>query len=364
MKTTFLYILLFILFACVHSKPVSHKHHVLPAAELKPTGRTALHSDKGLELISSAAHFEFSFEGKECSLFVSIPPWLDHNYIQYTIDGEYQGRLRIDNKNTLPVVIQADKNGRHEVVIYKATEAHTGAVYIEKILAKGIQSVQPASLPLIEFIGNSITCGAAADTSDIPCGKGVYHDQHNAYLAYGPRLSRALGAQYILSSVSGIGVYRNWNSDGPAMPVVYERSGFNHQDPGWDFEKYTPDIVSMALGTNDLSNGGGVRPRLSFDSAQFVHEYLKFIQKVRSIYPSAKIALLSSPMIKGSKRLLLQNCLSTIRILAEKNSGIRISTFFFKPMEAGGCTGHPSVNDHAVMAKELYPFFKELLNNH
>ena len=31
-------------------------------------------------------------------------------------------------------------------------------------------------------------------------------------------------------------------------------------------------------------------------------------------------------------------------------------------MTAKGCTGHPSVEDHAVLANELEPFFKKLLN--
>jgi hypothetical protein len=39
----------------------------------------------------------------------------------------------------------------------------------------------------------------------------------------------------------------------------------------------------------------------------------------------------------------------------------KITLFFFKPMKAGGCSGHPSVEDHAVLAQELGPFFKTLL---
>jgi hypothetical protein len=30
-------------------------------------------------------------------------------------------------------------------------------------------------------------------------------------------------------------------------------------------------------------------------------------------------------------------------------------------MNARGCGGHPSVEDHAILAKELVPFFKSLL---
>lgn len=33
--------------------------------------------------------------------------------------------------------------------------------------------------------------------------------------------------RYMLSSVSGIGVYRNWNSDGPTMPDVYKNTYLN-----------------------------------------------------------------------------------------------------------------------------------------
>jgi len=30
-------------------------------------------------------------------------------------------------------------------------------------------------------------------------------------------------------------------------------------------------------------------------------------------------------------------------------------------MQAHGCAGHPSVEEHAVLANELLPFFKKLL---
>lgn len=365
MRKTFINFLIPIsfLFACVSSKPNGESQNVLTAKELKPFGRTAIDPDKGLELISSASNFSFSFKGRQCSLFVFIPDEISHNYIQYTIDGEYKGRIRINSKDSLPIVLKANGNGNHIVVVYKATEAHTGPIYIKSISASNIRSIIPSALPIIEFIGNSITCGAAADISNVACGKGLYHDQHNAYMAYGPRLSRALGAHFILSSVSGIGIYRNWNSDGPGMPELYEKTRFRANDDSWDFKIYKPEIVSIALGTNDLSNGDGVRPRQAFDSAKFVNEYVKFIQKLHSIYPDTKIALLSSPMIQGARRELLQNCLIVIKTMGEKVVGKPIAIHFFKPMETRGCTGHPAVDDHAIMAEELLIFFKELLKN-
>lgn len=100
----------------------------------------------------------------------------------------------------------------------------------------------------------------------MPCGSGAYHDQHNAYQAYGPRVARALHTNFVLSSVSGIGVYRNWNSAGPTMPQGYENTDFQPQSAQhWNFATYAPQVVSIALGTNDLSASDGKTPRLPFD---------------------------------------------------------------------------------------------------
>lgn len=334
----------------------------LYANALQPYGRTRLTTDDRLELISSAVHFSVRFNDTACTIYTALPSGMDHNYLQYELDGVYQKRLRVTQGNTpLHIAVPA---GEHTLTIYKATEAQTGPIFIQQVTAHGIQSVAPATAPLIEFIGNSITCGAAADASEVPCGQGVYHDQHNAYMAYGPRVARALSAHFIMSSVSGIGIYRNWNSDGPAMPQVYEKTGLTVDDKdAWAFEKYTPQVVSIALGTNDFSKGDGKRPRLPFDSATFVSRYIDFVILVQRKYPQAQIALLSSPMVHDSARTQLQNCLTAVKnaVDAQQTSAKPIALYFFEPMQARGCSGHPSVEDHAILANELLPFFRNLI---
>jgi len=360
----YLFLFLFVLLIdCNTSKKIAGKDS-LSASELLPYGRSSVTQDGSLELISSAVHFGFSFVGTQCSVMTSIPSWLDHNYLQYELDGVYQKRLRIGKDSSAPVVISAPSNGKHVVWIFKATEAATGAIYITKIIGKELKPLPYSNAPLIEFIGNSITCGAASDPSEVPCGAGQYYDQHNAYYAYGPRAARALGVNYILSSVSGIGIYRNWNSDGPTMPQVYEKLDLQLNDrPQWDFAKYHPSIVSIALGTNDMSNGDGKKPRLPFDSSLFVSNYIRFVQLVKSKYPAAQILLLNSPMVGGQRGQVLENCISAVKNEINKlfpNDKPAV-VFLFKPMQAKGCTGHPNVEDHAVMAEQLVPFLKKFL---
>ncbi len=353
--------------SCTSQKPVATQSRAqtfteLNAEQLKPFGRFALSNGK-LEMVSTAMHFGFTFEGNECLINAEVQPGT-HNYLQYEIDGKYIGRIRVDANNNSPIFIRTVGNGKHTLWMYKATEAHSGPIYITKVSGKNIVALERSSAPLIEFIGNSITCGAAADPSEVPCGTGQYHDQHNAYMSYGPVAARAVHANYIVSSVSGIGVYRNWNSDGPAMPEVFRSVDFQVNGRPWNFDFYRPDIVTIALGTNDFSKGDGVRQRLPFDSARYVHSYIDFVQSLQSYYPQAQIVLMNSPMVGGADAALMKNCLAAIKSEVDKKTVHLkpLKIFLFNPMKARGCSGHPNVEDHVILAKELMPYLRSLID--
>jgi hypothetical protein len=166
-----------------------------------------------------------------------------------------------------------------------------------------------------------------------------------------------------MTCASGIGVYRNWDVDSPNMPQVYEKIDLWPQSPAWNFSTYTPQVVSIALGTNDFADGDGVHPRKPFDSNAFIQAYVKFVQLIKSKYPNTQIALLNSAVLPDAKRAMLESCLTSVKqkVDALYPSGKQVAVFFCKPMQARGCTGHPSVEDHAILADELVPFFRQLL---
>ncbi|MGB4771376.1 MAG: GDSL-type esterase/lipase family protein [Chitinophagaceae bacterium] len=330
---------------------------------LQVVGRSAVLNDGRTELISPGAHFDIQFSGKKCAIIFSLPDANAHSYVQYELDGQYVGRYRIDALDTL--MINASQNGVHRACVFKTTEAHSGALYVNQIIGKKVKALAPQKIPVIEFIGNSITCGAAADPSEVPCGTGVYHDQHNAYMAYGPRVARAIGADFVLNSVSGIGIYRTWNKEYPSMPLIYGNLHFKDTDDvPWDVERFHPSVVSIALGTNDLSRGDGKSERAPFDSTVFVERYIKFVQIVKRAQPKARIVLLSSGMVIGENRELLQRCLAQVKnaIDLQYPAEPQVVIYFFKPMKARGCTGHPNVDDHAILADELIDVFRPLIH--
>jgi hypothetical protein len=162
----------------------------LPGSALHPYGRSMPADSGAVELIGSAAHFGVGFTGPRCVVYVHLADSSSHNYLQYEMDGVYQGRVRIEGRNRRPLVIKTGSTGHHTVWIYKATEATSGPFFIARVTGLGIVALERPEAPLIEFIGNSITCGAQADASETPCGVGEYIDHHNGYYAYGPRVSQ------------------------------------------------------------------------------------------------------------------------------------------------------------------------------
>ena len=92
-NNNFIIIFLFVS-ACSNLKLNGIKNE-LPATSLEPFGRTAINEQQELELISSAAHIGFSFEGDEANMYVNIPLTNGHNYLQYEMDGNQVCSRRI-----------------------------------------------------------------------------------------------------------------------------------------------------------------------------------------------------------------------------------------------------------------------------
>lgn len=320
-------------------------------------GRTEEMGDSAVALISSASYVNFKAEGDSLTFYLESPD-ADHAYVAVEMNKDYKGRFKVDGK---PIKIAlSDSLQDNEVKIFKATEASSGDVLFKGIKAEDISATERSEKPMIDFIGNSITCGMWAQTDEIPCGKGEWYDQHNAYLAYGPRVARALNADFRLSCVSGMGMYRNWNDeDQPVMPDVYENLRLNGDDSKKANLSKTPDVVSIALGTNDLSKGDGEKERKDFSKEKYVDRYIGFIQRIFELYPETRVILLSSPMITGENNEILTDCLDQVKSHFENKP---VSVFHFKNIGIHGCGGHPSVEDNRQMAEELIPVFKNQLS--
>ena len=293
-------------------------------------------------------YFTARFKGTRCEVILNDQVlWgKNHNYLEVVVDGKAR-RLQTKAAHDT-VVVDGLSAGVHSLLVCKNTEANIG--YLELVGIRCKQLVKPLPRPLrkIEFIGNSITCGAGADQSEIPCGKGVWQDQHNAYLSYGPTVARALNAQWSLSSVSGIGLIHSCCNLEIEMPQVFDKIDMRDDSLVWNFSKYQPDVVTACLGQND-----GVQ-----DSTAFCHAYVEFVQRLRNYYPSAQIILLTSPMADATLTAALKKYLTAVKTELNKRDG-NVDTYFFSKQYHNGCDSHPDLNEHEQIAEELRIFIRK-----
>ena len=322
--------------------------------------------NKGL-LIGAASYVEFEFNGSSVQVDMqSLDTTEHHNYVAIEVDGQYQGRLKVEAGAIKTYTIEAkNKSLKHKVRITRATEASNGQVLVDLSKVKALP-IQPINKKKIEFIGDSITSGMGNDLTGIPCGKGEWYDQHNAYLAYGPVVARALDVDYMLSSVSGYGMYRNWNSvqgEETIFPDVYNNLYLNTTNKTEFPKTYQPDIVSIALGTNDLSEGDGVKERLAFNKYKYIGNYIEFVQNIFKRYPNTEVVLLNSPMVSGDRNTTFLESLYAIKEYFKGSKNYDAITIFeMSTMSPKGCGYHPEAKDDQVMADQLIPFYQEILN--
>ena len=296
------------------------------------------------------------FTGTFCNVIVNDEMlWgKNHNYLEIVVDDTVLYRLETKGKRDTIRVANGLSNGSHTILIAKNTEANIGYLEFVGLQCKSLLPLDKKPTRKMEFIGNSITCGASADESEIPCGKGVWQDQHNAYLAYGPVTARNLNAQWILSSVSGIGLIHSCCNMDIVMPQVYDNINMRNKNDSlkWNFANYQPDVVTVCLGQND-----GVQ-----DSTLFCTAYMQFLQRLRGDYSKVKIVCLTSPMADSLLAASERKYLSSIVNFMNKKGDQNVSYFFFAKRYFHGCDSHPDVREHKEIAAELTAYIKKLMN--
>lgn len=352
-KILFSMMLSFVALFCVSAKelgnfyPGNHSY-------IQYTGRVDFSNTTKPKFWSSGVYLAIKFKGTFCTLQINDELlWGSiHNYLEIKVDDQPAYRIQLKGKENTINLAQNLSKGVHTIIICKNTEFENG--YVEIVGITCHQLLKPKEKPKrkLEFIGDSITCGAASDESVVKCEQGQWHDQHNAYGAYGPTTARNLKAQYHLSSVSGIGLMHSCCDKKIVMPQVYDKVNMAKDTIKWDFNAYQPDVVTVCLGQND-----GIQ-----DSAQFTSAYIKFAKTLRAYYPKAKLVFLSSPMANKELKATLVKYINAVVIKLKSTGEDHIGSYFFVKQYNAGCGSHPSVKEHELIGAELTAYLKKTMN--
>ncbi|HWB26482.1 MAG TPA: SGNH/GDSL hydrolase family protein [Chitinophagaceae bacterium] len=316
------------------------------------TGRIEFTNAKTPRLWSPGAYVEIGFTGPYCNITLNDEElYGQHNYIEIAIDDRAPTRVQTTGKTNIIKAAFGLSDSKHVITICKNTEASIGYIDFVGITCAGLYKLHKKPKRKIEFIGNSITCGAGSDLSVKPCGDDAWYDQHNAYMSYGPVTARMLNAQWQLSAVSGIGLIHSCCNMNILMPQVFDKVDMRTDSIPWDFSRYIPDVVTITLGQND-----GVQ-----DSAKFCSAYVDFIKTIRGKYPNAHIFCLTSPMADEKLTAVLKNYLTGIVDFINKAGDGRVHKYFYSQQYHHGCGGHPDLQEHTAIANELAAYIKKVM---
>ncbi len=208
------------------------------------------------------AYFRVNFTGTTVKIKVGYPT---HYYAKID-DGPWVSYYNASGTiNLTPTPLN---NGTHTLSVAQGKDYDYQFKFQGLILDAGATtSAPPALAALIEWIGDSITCGYTDEQANVSgygwvCSEQLLHTEHTQIAYPGIRL------------VSG--------DNGPGMDVQYfklQNPSFNAA-PTWDFTRYTPKVIVINLGTND--NG-------HVPEAQFRDSYITFLSNIRARFSTVEI---------------------------------------------------------------------------
>lgn len=349
---------------------------------ISPHGRL-LQGKDGVWFNWSCSGFTIAFTGSKLRAYlipigepspVSPPqhPVIEYPYAGVSEDGETLTRRFICEKEGWYTLFEGE-DGQHSLRLIKITENMRGKLLLASLETDGELLPAPAeNKPLIEFVGDSITCGYGneAPGRDEP----FRPEEENGWMSFGPQAARKLGMEFSCLSVSGIAVSDSKNGKFtfpcPQMNALYsytdrlmeEKSGGPFTD--WDFAAHPATIVLINLGTNDVNPVRFADSRSVGDEeeAWFTEQYQAFLKQVRSLNgPECQIVCTLGPLdyylydqIEKAVHRYQQET-GDQRITAFKLTGVNLMT------EGFGADGHPSMKTHTRLGKELAERLQKLL---
>lgn len=343
---------------------------------VKPLGRTKPLTDS-LWLAFSGAGAEFAFFGSRCEVTMAgdnraADAEQSDNYVRLAmeLDGQRVVDTMIDAAEKTCTVLQAEEAGAHIVRIVKLSEAAMSTCGI-KAIAVDADEIRPTpdKAHLVEFIGDSITCGYGVDDED-----GEHHfatRTEDVTRAYAYKTARALDVDYSMVSLSGYGIISGYTATAEQpnlnelLPRYYEKLGFSYgayrgetpADVRWDFSLRPPELIVLNLGTNDDSYCRDDADR----QAQYCAEYAKFLRAVRANNPDAMILCVLG--IMGDR--LYPFVEQAVKAYAAETGDSRIACMPFTPQlpeDGYAADYHPTEATHQKAAEKLTDEIRRIMH--
>ena len=329
------------------------------------SGRIDFENPKTPTIIYAGSMIRIKFRGT--SLKIAIKNYHNHyeNAIGFIIDNEIKGKAIIEehNKDIIIDIAEGLDDRLHELTLYKRSDsAHYfdfHGIIIDKDCYTEAQELK--SNRRIECFGDSVSAGEVSEAIDY-VGK-VDPEEHegiysNSWYSYSMITARNLEADINNNAQGGIAVmdgtgYFNPSRGYLGLESTYDKLRYNPElgrCNKWDFSRYTPHVVIMALGQNDA------HPENCIDEDKerrsiWKFKYADIIRNLRSKYPKALFIVITT--ILGHSKGWDDALDEMVSDLNDK----KIVRYKFK-RNGCGTPGHIRIPEAEEMATELTTFIE------
>ncbi len=348
---------------------MSNKMLITPDNEkLQYMGRIDFSKEGGPEFVFPCTFVKIKFQGTDIRVALTDTKWCAASYMGYILDG-VQEKFELTGWGRQEYVLgEALSDTEHELMLFKRMDSCHTVQFHGFYLNEGARVLTLDPLPerRIEVYGDSVSAGEVSEAVGFegqpdPPHKGEFS---NSWYSYSWTLARKLNAQLHDIAQGGICLLDDagWFAGPEAckgMLSVYDKIQY-HPDMGvqkrWDFKKYTPDIVIVAIGQNDKDPYDYMKA--DYNSEQSLYwrlAYKDFIRKLRKRYPEAHI-ILSTTIL--NHEAVWDDAIDDVCSQLKKEDD-RIYHFLYS---SNGCGthGHIRISEAEKMAEEMKDFIDSL----
>lgn len=332
---------------------------------LQYMGRIDFDDPKNPVWIFPATFVKVRFTGSFIRAVVTNMRGCWDNYLGVMLDGR-ESKLLLEpaGKQELLLADGLDA-GEHELMLFKRMDSCHQIVFHGLIVEADsvISAAEPLPRRRIEVYGDSVSAGEVSEAVDYcgqvdPPNNGEFS---NSYYSYSWYTARMLDAQLHDVAQGGIALLEGTGyfhyPDYLGMEYMYDKLQYNTEIDApkqWDFARYTPHVVIVAIGQNDNHPDDYMQDHYDHPKARnWRVRYAAFIRKLRSIYPKATI-ILSTTILNHS-----ENWDKSIHAVWQELNDPKVHHFLYSK-NGCGTHGHIRIPEAEQMGRELSGFIASL----
>ncbi len=343
--------------------------HVLPTNEaVSYMGRIDFTDPERPKVFYAGSTVTLRFTGTKAAAKILNHKYYNIQELGVIIDGKQTKVTFEDSCEPIALTLAENlENTQHELILFKRQDATHYFEFLGFDIDGEALPAKEKPARRIECYGDSVSAGAVVEAVEYtakcdPEGHDGIYD--NSWYSYSMITARNLGAQLHniaqggIAILDGTGYYHAPTYIG--MESAYDKLCYFPEGPvsSWDFGRYVPHVVIMAVGQNDPHNEGNPDNCIA-DSAfrsRWMSKYKEILTNLRKHYPRAVIILTTTVLCHG--REWDEAIDSAMQEL--KAEGMENIYHYLYRRNGSATPGHPRIYEQYEMAEELTAFISSL----